>query len=134
VKTAKGAAVGDAAAPLGRTPLNLVALFAGEQGTLPAAARPVTLIVDELQTMPGPDYESILSELATFGGGLVLSTQSLGRLEAPDRDRHRDVLSWARPGALDRFTCASPGVVRRHVACGRRRPDRIRTRAARTPA
>jgi hypothetical protein len=39
--------------------------------------------------MPGADYESILSELAKFGGNLVLSTQSLGRLDALDRDRHR---------------------------------------------
>jgi hypothetical protein len=90
VDTAKSAVGEDTAALLGGTLINLVALLTGEQGKLPAAGRrPVTLIVDELQTMPGADYESILSELAKFGGNLVLSTQSLGRLEALDRDRHR---------------------------------------------
>jgi hypothetical protein len=90
VDSAKSAVGEDTAALLGGTLINLVALLTGEQGTAPAAARrPVTLVVDELQTMPGADYESILSELAKFGGSLVLSTQSLGRLEALDRDRHR---------------------------------------------
>jgi hypothetical protein len=38
-------------------------------------------VVDEMQAMPGVDYESMLSELGKFGGSFVLATQSLSRLQ-----------------------------------------------------
>ena len=90
VNTAKGSVGEDTAALIGGSIVNLVALLVGEQARLaPGRRHPVTLIVDEMQTIPGADFESILSELAKFGGNLVLSTQSLGRLAALDRAQDR---------------------------------------------
>ena len=37
-------------------------------------------MVDEMQSIPGVDYESMLSELGKFGASFVLATQSLARL------------------------------------------------------
>ncbi|MDE2842984.1 MAG: hypothetical protein OXN21_06345, partial [Chloroflexota bacterium] len=36
--------------------------------------------VDEMQSMPGVDYESMLSELGKFGASFILATQSLAKL------------------------------------------------------
>jgi hypothetical protein len=94
VNTAKGTVGEDTAALLGGTILNLVALAVGEQATLgPRQRRPVTLLVDEFHTMPGADYEGILSELAKYGASLLLATQSLARLEALDREQNRTLRS-----------------------------------------
>jgi len=71
-----------------------VALAIGEQAGLdPRQRRPVTLLVDEFHTMPGADYEGILSELAKYGANLLLATQSLARLEALDREQNRTLRS-----------------------------------------
>jgi hypothetical protein len=40
----------------------------------------ISMLVDEFHTIPGADYESVLSELAKYGANLVLATQSLTRL------------------------------------------------------
>ncbi len=94
VNTAKGTVGEDTAALLGGTILNLVALAIGEQAALdPRQRRPVTLLVDEFHTMPGADYEGILSELAKYGANLLLATQSLARLEALDREQNRTLRS-----------------------------------------
>src|SRR4051794_10426369 len=67
VNTAKGTIGEDASALLGATLLNLVALAIAEQASLPPhERRPVTLIVDEFHSMPGADYEGILTELAKY--------------------------------------------------------------------
>jgi hypothetical protein len=64
----------------------------GEQAALPdTQRRSSTLIVDEFHTMPGADYEGILSELSKYGASLILATQSLARLEALDRDQGRSL-------------------------------------------
>lgn len=90
VDTAKGTVGEDTAALVGATLLNLVGLAIGQQATLdPRERRQVALLVDEFHTMPGADYEAILSELAKYGASLVLATQSLARLEALDREQHR---------------------------------------------
>ena len=39
------------------------------------------MVVDEMQSMPGVDYESMLSELGKFGTSFILATQSLARLK-----------------------------------------------------
>jgi type IV secretion system coupling TraD/TrwB family protein len=92
VNTAKGTVGEDTAALIGGTLINFVGLPVSEQVQLPESRRrPVTLIVDELQTMPGADYEAILSELAKYGANLILATQSLARLEALNRDQGRSL-------------------------------------------
>ncbi|MCL5107363.1 MAG: DUF87 domain-containing protein, partial [Chloroflexi bacterium] len=90
VNTAKGEVGEDTAALIGGTIVNLVGLLMGEQSSLPTEERRrATLVVDEFHTMPGADYETVLSELAKYGANLVLATQSLARLDALDRDGHR---------------------------------------------
>ena len=46
-----------------------------------AGRRRVCLIVDEMQSMQGVNFQRCLSELAKFGGVLVMATQSLSRLD-----------------------------------------------------
>ena len=66
---------------VGASLLNLVDAVTREQGQLPADQRRGALVVvDEMQSIPGVDYESMLSELAKFGASFVLATQSLSRL------------------------------------------------------
>ena len=90
VNTAKGTVGEGTAALIGATLLNLVALVVAEQAALdPADRGRVILLVDEFHTMPGADYEAVLSELAKYGANLVLATQSLARLEALDRQHGR---------------------------------------------
>ena len=82
VSTAQGAAGRDVAALIGSSVLNLVDAVVREQGELPPEQRRGALVVvDEMQSMPGVDYESMLSELGKFGASLVLATQSLDKLD-----------------------------------------------------
>ena len=42
--------------------------------------RGVLVVVDKMQSMPGVDCESMLSELGKFGASFILATQSLAKL------------------------------------------------------
>ena len=82
VSTAQGAVGRDVAALVGASLLNLVDAVIREQGSLPLEKRRGALVVvDEMQSMPGVDYESMLSELGKFGASFVLATQSLAKLD-----------------------------------------------------
>ena len=82
VSTAQGAVGRDVAALVGASLLNLVDAVIREQGNLPLEKRRGALVVvDEMQSMPGVDYESMLSELGKFGASFVLATQSLAKLD-----------------------------------------------------
>ena len=82
VSTAQGTAGRDVAALVGASLLNLVDSVVREQGSLPPERRRgVLVVVDEMQSMPGVDYESMLSELGKFGASFILATQSLAKLE-----------------------------------------------------
>ena len=82
VSTAQGTAGRDVAALVGSSILNLVDAVIREQGELPQEQRRGALVVvDEMQSMPGVDYESMLSELGKFGASFVLATQSLAKLD-----------------------------------------------------
>ena len=82
VSTAQGSVGRDVAALVGASLLNLVDAVIREQGTLPPEKRRGALVVvDEMQSMPGVDYESMLSELGKFGASFVLATQSLAKLD-----------------------------------------------------
>ena len=81
VSTAQGTAGRDVAALVGASILNLVDAVIREQESLPLAERRGALVVvDEMQSMPGVDYESMLSELGKYGASFVLATQSLAKL------------------------------------------------------
>ena len=81
VSTSQATAGRDVSALVGASLLNLVDSVIREQGSLPPEQRRGALVVvDEMQSMPGVDYESMLSELGKFGASFILATQSLARL------------------------------------------------------
>ena len=98
VSTAQGVAGRDVSALVGSSLLNLVDAVIREQGGLPAdERRGVLVVVDEMQSMPGVDYESMLSELGKFGASFVLATQSLAKLD--------DLSSTMRASLLANIGC-----------------------------
>ena len=82
VSTSQGVVGRDVAALVGASLLNLVDSVIREQGGVPIEERRGALVVvDEMQSMPGVDYESMLSELGKFGASFILATQSLSKLD-----------------------------------------------------
>ena len=82
VSTAQGAVGRDVSALVGASLLNLVDSVIREQEALPLAQRRGALVVvDEMQSLPGVDYESMLSELGKYGASFILATQSLAKLD-----------------------------------------------------
>ena len=105
VSTAQGAVGRDVAALVGASRLNLVDAVIREQGVLPPEERRGALVVvDEMQSMPGVDYESMLSELGKFGASFILATQSLAKLEDLSRTMRDTIL--ANVGCLAVFQVA----------------------------
>ncbi len=105
VSTSQGTVGRDVAALVGASLLNLVDAVIREQGQLPLSQRRGALVVvDEMQSMPGVDYESMLSELGKFGASFILATQSLAKLDDLSRTM-RDTL-LANVGCLCVFQVA----------------------------
>ena len=105
VSTAQGRAGRDVSALVGASILNLVDTVVREQESLPPAERRGALVVvDEMQSMPGVDYESMLSELGKYGASFVLATQSLDKLEDLSRTMRSTLL--ANVGCLAVFQAA----------------------------
>ena len=105
VSTAQGEVGRDVAALVGASLLNSVDAVIREQGSMPLAERRGALVVvDEMQSMPGVDYESMLSELGKFGASFVLATQSLAKLDDLSRTM-RDTL-LANVGCIAVFQVA----------------------------
>ena len=105
VSTAQGSAGRDVAALIGSSILNLVDAVIREQGELsPEERRGALVVVDEMQSMPGVDYESMLSELGKFGASFVLATQSLDKLDDLSHTMRTTVL--ANIGCLAVFQVA----------------------------
>ena len=105
VSTSQGTVGRDVAALVGASLLNLVDAVIREQGSVTLRERRGALVVvDEMQTMPGVDYESMLSELGKFGASFILATQSLAKLDDLSRTM-RDTL-LANVGCLAVFQVA----------------------------
>ncbi len=105
VSTSQGTVGRDVATLVGASLLNLVDAVIREQGSLRLDQRRGALVIaDEMQTMPGVDYESMLSELGKFGASFVLATQSLAKLDDLSRTM-RDTL-LANVGCLAVFQVA----------------------------
>ena len=82
VSTAQGAVGRDVSALVGASLLNLVDSVVREQESVSLSQRRGALVVvDEMQSLPGVDYESMLSELGKYGASFILATQSLAKLE-----------------------------------------------------
>ena len=110
VNTGRGVVGESAAALIGSTLLNLVTLAVAEQAGLESAARwPISIFVDEFHTLPGADYEGILTELSKYGANLVLATQSLSRLLALGGDEARGLRAtvFANLDGLFAFNCSA---------------------------
>ncbi|MCY4374873.1 MAG: type IV secretion system DNA-binding domain-containing protein, partial [Spirochaetaceae bacterium] len=106
VSTAQGAVGRDVAALVGASILNLVDSTIREQERLPEAERRGALVVvDEMQTIPGVEFESMLSELGKYGASFLLATQSLSKLDTLSPTM-RDTL-LANVGCLAVFQVAS---------------------------
>ena len=105
VSTSQGVVGRDVAALVGASLLNLVDSVIREQAGLSLRERRGALVVvDEMQSMPGVDYESMLSELGKFGASFILATQSLAKLDDLSRTM-RDTL-LANVGCLAVFQVA----------------------------
>ena len=105
VSTAQGAVGRDVAALVGASLLNLVDSVIREQESIALAERRGALVVvDEMQSMPGVDYESMLSELGKFGASFILATQSLAKLDDLSRTMRDTIL--ANVGCLAVFQVA----------------------------
>ena len=105
VSTAQGAVGRDVSALVGASLLNLVDSVVREQESVALGERRGALVVvDEMQSMPGVDYESMLSELGKFGASFILATQSLAKLDDLSRTM-RDTL-LANVGCLAVFQVA----------------------------
>ena len=105
VSTSQGTAGRDVAALVGASILNLVDAVIREQGGASLEKRRgVLVVVDEMQSMPGVDYESMLSELGKFGASFVLATQSLAKLSDISRTMQDTLL--ANIGCLAVFQVA----------------------------
>ena len=105
VSTAQGTVGRDVSALVGASLLNLVDSVIREQESLPLQHRRGALVVvDEMQSMPGVDYESMLSELGKYGASFILATQSLAKLEDLSRTMRDTIL--ANVGCLAVFQVA----------------------------
>ena len=105
VSTAQGTVGRDVSALVGASLLNLVDSVIREQESVSLGQRRGALVVvDEMQSMPGVDYESMLSELGKYGASFVLATQSLAKLDDLSRTM-RDTL-LANVGCLAVFQVA----------------------------
>ena len=105
VSTSQGTVGRDVAALVGASILNLVDAVIREQGSVSLSRRRGALVVvDEMQSMPGVDYESMLSELGKFGASFILATQSLAKLDDLSRTMRDTVL--ANVGCLAVFQVA----------------------------
>ena len=105
VSTSQGTVGRDVAALVGASLLNLVDSVIREQGgTALRERRGALVVVVEMQSMPGVDYESMLSELGKFGASFILATQSLAKLDDLSRTM-RDTL-LANVGCLAVFQVA----------------------------
>ena len=85
ISTHKGSIGPDAASLIGSAVLGqLRSLIAEREAQSPGQRRPVTILVNEAQTLTATTFEGILSEVAKYGCNLILATQTLSLLDSFD--------------------------------------------------
>ena len=93
VSTAQGTIGVGPAALMGGTMVSLVESALRDQESLPGDKRAKCLLVcDEFQTVTGANWEGLLAEIRKYGCSLMLATQSLARLDTPERKLKAGVL------------------------------------------
>ena len=104
VDTARARSGDDVAAIVGASVLRLVHDVIRRQSMVPVAERRrIIVIVDEMQTLQGVEYDDMLAELGKFGGSLIMATQSLDRLNEMTENRAMREAILANIGALVAF-------------------------------
>ena len=84
--TASGAIGNEPAALMGGTIVSLIAGVLRDQEKLPFSERKQCLLIaDEFQTITGIDWAKLLAEFSRGGGSVLFTTQSLARLDTPER-------------------------------------------------
>lgn len=93
VSTAQGSVGVGPAALMGGTMVSLVESALRDQESVGASERKRCLLVcDEFQTVTGANWEGLLAEIRKYGCSLMLATQSLARLDSPERRLKAGVL------------------------------------------
>ena len=94
VSTASGVIGSDLSALLGATLLGLFQSSLAEQARItPEERQQYLVLIDEFQTYPGTNYNTMLAELRKYGGRFGLATQSLSYLDVLDKALRPTVLS-----------------------------------------
>ncbi len=93
VSTAQGSIGIGPAALMGGTMVSLVESALRDQESLPPSQRAkCALVCDEFQTVTGANWEGMLAESRKYGCSLLLATQSLARLDTPERKLKAGIL------------------------------------------
>lgn len=93
VSTAQGTIGIQPAALMGGTMISLVEAALRDQESLDPSLRAKCLLVaDEFQTITGANWEGMLAEIRKYGASLMLATQSLERLDTPERKLKAGIL------------------------------------------
>lgn len=86
VSTASGEVGPEVSALMGSTVVSLIDSALREQENLPEAERARCLLVcDEFHTITGTNWEEFMAGIRKYGASTVLSTQSVARLDMPER-------------------------------------------------
>ena len=93
VATASGTIGKGPAALMGGTIVSLIDSALRDQEKLPIAERKKCLLIaDEFQTITGTDWGGLLAEIRKYGCSILLATQSVARLDTPERKLKDGVL------------------------------------------
>ena len=93
ISTAKGSIGEGPAALMGGTMVSLVESALRQQEHLAFSERSKCLLIcDEFQTVTGANWEGLLAEIRKYGCSLMLATQSLARLDTPERKLKAGIL------------------------------------------
>ncbi len=93
VSTAQGSVGIQPAALMGGTMVSLVESALRDQESIdPSLRKRCLLIADEFQTITGANWEGMLAEIRKYGCSLMLATQSLARLDTPERKLKAGIL------------------------------------------
>lgn len=93
VSTAQGTIGIQPAALMGGTMVSLVEAAMRDQEKIEQSKRSRCMLVcDEFQTVTGANWEGMLAEIRKYGGSLLLATQSLARLDTPERKLKAGIL------------------------------------------
>ena len=105
ISTFAGPGGEDVSELVGSTMLNLVDSITRRQGQLPRHERQaVTIVVDEMQSIPGVNYHLIMNEIRKYGGNLVMACQSLDNLDLVAPNLRKTIFS--NVGCLAAFNCS----------------------------